>query len=231
MTEIVNAANYKRIYVWELPIRFFHWINALSIFILAVTGYIIGDPQMLASSKEAYQQYWFGTIRFVHFVTAWIFTINFIFRIYWGFVGNHHARWASFVPTGDKFKELVEVFKVDIFQLNIKGKIAIGHNALAAFSYLLLFFLIAFSIISGFALYYPLSESWFPGLFSWVTKLFGSESALRQWHHISMWGYILFVIGHVYLVFYHDYIEGRGTMSSMIGGWKFEKEEYLKDEK
>jgi len=29
---------------------------------------------------------------------------------------------------------------------------------------------------------------------------------------------------HVYLVFYHDYVEGRGTTSSMIGGWKFEKE-------
>jgi len=27
----------------------------------------------------------------------------------------------------------------------------------------------------------------------------------------------------VYLVFYHDYVEGRGTMSSMVGGWKFEK--------
>jgi Ni/Fe-hydrogenase 1 B-type cytochrome subunit len=28
----------------------------------------------------------------------------------------------------------------------------------------------------------------------------------------------------VYLAFYHDYIEGRGTVSSIIGGWKFERE-------
>jgi Ni/Fe-hydrogenase 1 B-type cytochrome subunit len=26
---------------------------------------------------------------------------------------------------------------------------------------------------------------------------------------------------HVYLVFYHDYVEGRGVISSMAGGWKF----------
>ena len=26
---------------------------------------------------------------------------------------------------------------------------------------------------------------------------------------------------HVYLVFYHDYVEGHGVMSSMVGGWKF----------
>lgn len=229
MTDVIKEANYKRIYVWELPIRFFHWINALCIFVLAITGIIIGDPPMLSSSKEAYQQYWFGAIRFTHFVTAWIFTINFLFRIYWGFVGNHHARWKSLFPNGEKLKELVEVFRVDIFQLDIKGKISIGHNALASISYLLLFLLIIFSIASGFALYHPLSESWFPGLFAWITKLFGSESALRQWHHIATWGYVFFVLGHVYLVFYHDYIEGRGTMSSMIGGWKFEKEEYLND--
>jgi len=29
---------------------------------------------------------------------------------------------------------------------------------------------------------------------------------------------------HIYLAFYHDYIEGRGTVSSIIGGWKFERE-------
>jgi Ni/Fe-hydrogenase 1 B-type cytochrome subunit len=26
---------------------------------------------------------------------------------------------------------------------------------------------------------------------------------------------------HVYLVFYHDYVEGRGIISSMTSGWKF----------
>ena len=26
---------------------------------------------------------------------------------------------------------------------------------------------------------------------------------------------------HVYLVFYHDYVEGHGVLSSMAGGWKF----------
>jgi len=34
---------------------------------------------------------------------------------------------------------------------------------------------------------------------------------------------------HMYLVFYHDYVEGRGVTSSMVGGWKFiEREERLR---
>jgi Ni/Fe-hydrogenase 1 B-type cytochrome subunit len=36
---------------------------------------------------------------------------------------------------------------------------------------------------------------------------------------------------HIYLVFYHDYVEGRGEVSSMGGGWKFiEEEAFLKEE-
>jgi Ni/Fe-hydrogenase 1 B-type cytochrome subunit len=35
----------------------------------------------------------------------------------------------------------------------------------------------------------------------------------------------------VYLVFYHDYVEGRGEISSMGGGWKFIEEEYFEHHK
>jgi len=44
---------------------------------------------------------------------------------------------------------------------------------------------------------------------------------VRQWHHAMMWFFVIFSMVHVYLVFYHDYVEGRGVISSMAGGWKF----------
>ena len=47
----------------------------------------------------------------------------------------------------------------------------------------------------------------------------------REIHHFLMWFFILFAIVHIYLVFYHDYIEQRGETSSIIGGWKFIEEE------
>jgi Ni/Fe-hydrogenase 1 B-type cytochrome subunit len=46
---------------------------------------------------------------------------------------------------------------------------------------------------------------------------------VRFWHHLFLWFFVTFVIIHVYLAFYHDYIEGRGTVSSIIGGWKFDR--------
>ena len=40
----------ERVFVWQLPVRFFHWINAFCIVALGVTGYLIGHPLAFASS-------------------------------------------------------------------------------------------------------------------------------------------------------------------------------------
>ncbi len=224
-----QAIPYRRVYVWQLPVRFYHWLNALCVVVLGVTGYLIGNPVAISYSTEAYQQYWFGTVRFIHFVTAFVFFFNFLVRIYWGFVGNQYARWENFIPFKKaQWREITEVLKVDVLQAKIKGLISIGHNALAGFTYFLSFLVFLFQAITGFALYSSMSDSFFPRLFAWIVPLMGGDFAVRQWHHLFLWFFVVFTIVHMYLVFYHDYIEGRGTTSSMVGGWKFEREDVLK---
>jgi len=223
-----KSKNYKRIYVWEFPVRLYHWINGFCVLFLLVTGYLIGNPLAIQYSTEAYQQYWFGTVRFIHFVTAFIFFFNHLARIYWGFVGNEYSRWYNFIPyKKSQWKEIWEVLKVDILQRDVKGRISIGHNALAGFVYFISFLVFLFQSITGFALYSSMSSSFFPHLFAWIVPLMGGDFAVRQWHHMGMWFFIIFAIIHIYLVFYHDYVEGRATTSSMVGGWKFEREENL----
>jgi len=223
------AVPYQRIYVWEFPVRLYHWVNALCVLVLTGTGYAIGKPVSIAYSTEAYQQYWFGTIRFLHFVSGFIFFFNFLVRIYWGFVGNRYAKWTNFFPfTRAQIREIFDVMKVDVLQTTTTERISIGHNALAGLIYFLSFLVFLFQSITGFALYSSMSSSSLPRLFSWIVPMMGGDFAVRQWHHAFMWFFIVFAIIHVYLVFYHDYIEGRGTTSSMVGGWKFEKEDGLK---
>ena len=89
----MRTRTYKRVYVWELPVRIFHWINVLSITTLAITGFIIADPPAIMSNLEASESYWFGTVRFIHFGTAYIFFFNMILRVYWSFVGNRFSSW------------------------------------------------------------------------------------------------------------------------------------------
>lgn len=218
--------SYRRIYVWELPVRFYHWLNALCVAALIATGYLIGTPLALSYSAEAYQQYTFGWIRFLHFVAAFIFFFNFLVRIYWGFAGNRYARWTNFLPfRKTQVQEMGEVLKVDVLQTQLRGRISVGHNALAGFIYFLSFLAFLFQSVTGFALYSGMSSSLLPRLFRWIVPLMGGDFAVRQWHHAFMWFFVVFAIVHVYLVFYHDYIEGRGTTSSMVGGWKFERDD------
>ena len=212
----------RKIYVWQLPVRFYHWVNALCILALAVTGYIIGSPPALQSSAEASFGYWFGTVRFIHFFAAFIFFFNFLFRLYWGFVGNRFAKWNNFIPVkADQWKEMLHVLCLDILQFCKKPLRSIGHNSLAGITYFVIFLAFLFQSITGFGMYAAMSNAWLPHLFSWIVPMMGGDFAVRQWHHAMMWVFIIFSIIHVYLVFYHDYVEGRGTISSMAGGWKF----------
>jgi len=211
-----------REYVWQLPVRFYHWLNAFCIVALAVTGYMIGSPPAVQSSTEASFGYWFGTIRFVHFVAAFLFFFNFLFRIYWGFVGNKYSDWHNFIPTKkEQFNEMVDVLKVDILQTKGKPLESIGHNSLAGVTYFITFLVFLFQSATGFGMYAAMSDSWLPQLFTWIVPLMGGDFAVRQWHHVMMWFFIIFSMIHVYLVFYHDYVERRGVTSSMVGGWKF----------
>ena len=217
----------RRVYVWELPVRVYHWVNALAVAALAVTGYMIGRPLSMAGiTSEASFSYFFGWVRFVHFVAAYIFFFNFVFRIYWGFVGNKYARWDNFLPlTPSLFRkqtrEAVEVLKVDVLQATVKPMESIGHNAIAGWTYFLTFLAFLFQTVTGFGLYSAMSHAKLARAFAWIVPLMGGDFAVRQWHHMFMWFFVVFAMVHVYLVFYHDYVEGRGVISSMAGGWKF----------
>ena len=215
-------AEYYQLYIWELPTRLFHWLNAFCVFTLGVTGFLIAKPLSVMSAGDASSQYLFGINRFIHFLFAYIFTFNFLGRFYWGFAGNSFAQWKNFFPRNkEKWREVFQVFCMDILlicKLPIKST---GINALAGIVYSFIYLAIIFQIFTGFALYSMMGSSWFPRLFSWVIPLMGGISAVRQWHHLFTWIFVAFTIMHIYLSWYHDYLEGRGTISSMIGGWKF----------
>jgi len=217
----------ERVYVWQWPVRLYHWVNALCVVALVATGFMIGRPLSLpVEGDEASFSYVFGWIRFVHFVAAFVFFFNFLARIYFGFVGNRFARWDQFLPLTPallrkQWREAVEVMKVDILQSKMRPLDSIGHNALAGWTYFLSFLAFLFQSVTGFGMYSAMSDAWLPGMFAWVVPLMGGDFAVRQWHHMMMWFFIIFSMVHVYLVFYHDYVEGRGVISSMAGGWKF----------
>ena len=126
----------------------------------------------------------------------------------------------------------LHVIKVDVLLANEKKPdikdISIGHNSVAAISYVILFLLALVQVFTGFGLYSSTASWWLPKMFAWVVPFLGGDFIVRTIHHTTTWLFILFTLIHVYLVFYHDWLEGRGEVSSMFGGYKFVCDERLK---
>lgn len=222
MEAVVKQPDRYHVYVWELPVRIFHWVNALCVVVLGVTGYLIGNPLAFGSAAEASQQYWFGTARFLHFAFAYIWVFNSVVRIYWGFVGNQYVRFRSFLPlTRAQWQEISAVVRMDVLQTYKGATFSVGHNALAGLAYLVGFLAFLFMMATGFGMYDAMSQGWMASLFGWVVPLMGGDHMVRIWHHMGLWFFVVFLLVHIHLSAYHDYVEATGTISSMFGGWKF----------
>lgn len=214
-----------RIYVWEFPVRFTHWVNVLCILILSVTGFYIGNPFIHAYSSK---QYIMGWMRLIHFITAYVFMMSVIIRIYWALMGNRYASFREWFPfSAKRFGALVNTLKFHLF-IRKEPPHAIGHNELAAFNYLLLFMIFIFQILSGFALY-SVNHSgiiW-TVLGGWLLNILDLQT-IRLYHHLLMYVILLFAAIHIYIAWYLDVVEKNGLMGSMFSGYKFVAEKERK---
>jgi Ni/Fe-hydrogenase 1 B-type cytochrome subunit len=208
----------KRLYVWEFPVRLTHWLFVLSMIAFAVTGIYIGNPYILALSSK---QYIMGTMRFIHFVSAYVFLMSFIIRIYWGFMGNKYACLSVWFPfTGRQRTDLIGSLKFYML-ISRKPPYSAGHNALAGLTYLILFLFFLFEIFSGFALYSVThSGAVWTMLGGWMLG-YMHLPVIRMYHHVVMYLLIAFSLLHIYAVIFSDSKEKNGLLTSIFSGYKF----------
>lgn len=217
------------VYVYEAPVRMWHWINAAAILTLAATGYLIGSPPLTPAGGEASDHFIFGYIRFIHFAAAYIFAIGFVGRIYWAIVGNHHAKQLFILPflNGRWWKEALYELRWYLF-IERQPKKYVGHNPLAQ---LAMFFFITlgmlFMIVTGFGIYAEGEQrgSLIDTLFGWVMPLVGDSMALHTLHHLGMWWILIFVMIHIYVAIREDIMSRQSIVSTMISGHRTFKDD------
>lgn len=214
----------EAVYVYEAPIRIWHWTNAIAILVLAVTGYLIGSP-LPSVPGEASANFLMGWIRYLHFSAGYVLAVGFLLRIYWAFVGNGHSRQIFLPPVWRRqfWRELWHEMKWYAMIAKAPMKYS-GHNPLATLAMHILFvWAIVFMIFTGFALYGEGTGmgSWQHTLFSdWLIPLFGQSQDVHSWHHLGMWAIICFVIIHVYAAVREDIMSRQSIISSMFSGWR-----------
>ena len=209
----------QTIYIWEWPVRFYHWLNVVLIIALLVTGFYIGRP-VFTQPGEATNYFVMGWMAFVHKCAAWLFIANMIFRIYWAFVGNEHSKFRpwrkGFFPDGHK------TLKYYLF-LSKEHTLEHGHNVVAQLSYFLFIWIGSIiMVLTGFVLQGEIHPGSFQAkYFGWLLTLFGDSMTIRSLHHYVAWAFVWFIFIHLYLVFRQDILDEDGTVSAIISGNKF----------
>ncbi|MGY3621674.1 Ni/Fe-hydrogenase, b-type cytochrome subunit [Bradyrhizobium sp. USDA 10063] len=208
-------------YVYEAPVRLWHWINAAAILVLGLTGYLIGNgtPTMPGEASDGFL---FGYIRFTHFSAGYLLTLGFLLRIYWAFMGNAYAKQVFYVPVWrrsywDQVWHEMRWYAL----LPTKPKKHVGHNPLAQLAMCLAFMpTIVFMIFTGFALYGQGTgnDSWQNELFGWVFAIWPNSQDVHTWHHLGLWVIVTFALVHIYAAIREDIMSRQSIISSMISG-------------
>jgi Ni/Fe-hydrogenase 1 B-type cytochrome subunit len=218
----------KSVYVYEAPVRIWHWVNALAITVLCVTGYFIGAP-LPTMPGDPSSSYLMGYIRFAHFASGYVLAVGMIGRLYWAFVGNHHAKQLFIPPiTKNHIKGMIHEARWYAFLEKEPAKY-VGHNPLAQAAMFTMFVCgTFFMIITGFALYGEGAGmgSWqYEWFSSWVIPMFGQSQDVHTFHHLGMWFLIIFIMAHVYAAIREDIMSRQSMVSTMISGWRMFKDD------
>jgi Ni/Fe-hydrogenase 1 B-type cytochrome subunit len=238
-TMVVDAASgevlggtLQQVYVYEAPVRIWHWVMMLSMIVLVATGYLIGSPWS-GPSREATFTYFFGTIRLFHFLAAAVFLVSFVVRVYWAIAGNHHAR-SIFVPPVWSGSWWSGMFRQGLYYVFIKKEspLWVGHNPLAQLAMFLMYVLgTVVIILTGLSLFseqYAWGSVWM-NLFGWVNVLLGGSQMVRLVHHLAMYYLLIFAVIHIYMATREDVMSGQTVVSTMVNGLRSFKEGANKD--
>lgn len=216
------TGEYRWVYLWGSPIRAMHWIAVLSLLVLVVTGFYIGQPYFMTGG-EASSHFLMGWVRFAHFTAAGVLVMTAIVRMYWLFMGNRYERLAALFPV--RRRDWVNLGRMVKFYLMIRPEQApkyLGHNPLQQLSYTLIYAAAAVMVVTGFALYGQANpDGLIYSLTNWIGPLFGGMPVVRFVHHVLTWAFLIFIPIHVYLAIRADHLERTGVISSIISGGRF----------
>jgi len=219
------------VYVWDLPLRVIHWTIALSLFVLAATGFAIGTP-FISAAGEARDRFVMGTMKAVHLYAAIAFAIAVLSRIWWMFAGNRWASWRQLVPTTSaRRKRFLDTLRFYTL-LRVDAPPEIGHNPVAGLAYVAVYGLCLVEILTGLALYGS-SAAWDSPLrgFAGLATLLGGLQVVRWIHHVVMWLLLGFFVHHLASAILVSSVEGNGLLGSIFSGTKFATREEIERER
>jgi Ni/Fe-hydrogenase b-type cytochrome subunit len=208
----VTEAMYEHPFI----VRFCHWMNAISLFVMIGSGLQIfrafpsfgakiPEKDLLRWPETFALGGWLGGALQWHMTFMWIYIATGLLYIgYQVFSGN--CRQVLFVP-----RDIPGVWPMVRHYLFFgpKPPIKEAYNQLQKLAYTIAIGLGVLSVLTGLAV-------WKPVQFSGLAWMMGGFHQARLWHFLVMWALIAFAFGHLAMVVLH----GWNNFASMLTGWK-----------
>jgi cytochrome b len=176
-----------KIRIWDLPLRLFHWLLVMAV-IGSFVSVKLGGNAMI----------WHG--RFGYLILALI-----VFRLIWGFVGTHHARFVNFI----RFPKAILAYLKNPTETP-------GHSPLGAISVMVLLSLFLAQALAGL---FASDDIAFDGP---LAKFVASTwvELLTSFHRLNEWVLLALVAVHIGAILYYKYAKRINLISAMITGDK-----------
>ncbi|MDA8123618.1 MAG: Ni/Fe-hydrogenase, b-type cytochrome subunit [Deltaproteobacteria bacterium] len=208
---------------WSAALRWNHWLMALVIVALIPTGVYIAAP-FTVYPGDTVNKMFMGEVRFWHILCGVLLGFLSIWRLYLAFFSRFHADWRDFSACLNP----KDAFRQACYYAYLSRKAPGNHQLygpLQAGAYVTLFLMILLILLTGLIL---MGAGYDAGLTAFVYMLLkplenwlGGLSTVRWLHHILMWGFILFIVIHVYMAVWYDITFKEGRISSMVSGIMF----------
>ncbi|PAF50374.1 Ni/Fe-hydrogenase, b-type cytochrome subunit [Helicobacter sp. 13S00401-1] len=200
---------------------FLHWVRAISIIILIASGFYIAFPFLQPLTDGKPTMFLQAYIRSGHIIFGFILICAAFFRLYlYIFAPSSKSERASFkqIFSGKVWLGILGNYLFVSKHPQIKGV----YNPIQYVVYFCLAVLTFLVSITGVVLYsnvYHLGLGEVLGdIFGWVTPLVGGLSVVREIHHVCMWGFMLFIPVHVYMVIWNSVKYPNGGVDLMVSG-------------
>lgn len=230
--------NLKEYAVWDRTTRWFHWINFVAVAGLAGIGTVILYAKALGIGDGG-----MAALKTVHVLIGYVFGLNLLWRVVWGFIGNRYARWKAVLPFGKGFLREVREYAAGFSRGHSPGWL--GHNPLGRLMVGVLFaVMLAMGgtglVLAGTDIYYPpfggVMKAWVaedPARVEQVrpySKVNVNEAGYNemrafrkpfvQVHETLYYALLLLIFTHIAAAIITDIKEKNGIISAMFSGWK-----------
>ena len=172
-------------------VRTMHWINAVAIILMIMSGWQIYNASPLFDSLKFSRSItlggWLGGALLWHFAAMWLLMVNGLIYLLVGFAtGRFKSKLLPITPAG----------VVSDAKAALTGKLS--HDDLTKYNQVQKL-LYAGIIVVGVLIVLSGLSIWKPVQLQWLTALFGGYDAARYVHFICMSAIVAFLVVHVAL--------------------------------